>query len=320
MIEWSRHIRLYKINLTLACVSLILLACDNPKPQLDLEDRVDESTTTITKADRSNEIPFGFDLRASPQEDAKQYLPFLKYLETTTKLRFKLRFTPSGNSIVDDLGNNVVQFAAIGADTFIAAEKKYGVLPVVRGLNKHGRSEYQSIFVVLPDSPINKLSDIRGKRLALGSNHSTQGNLIPRIVLMENSIGLDQLSSYEHTGSHQNCANAVISGKADVCGMQDTMARSLVKDGHLRILYTSDFYPSSGIAANKNVSTDIIAKVKQAMLDFKPQGKHKTGLYHWERTEMPLGFENARVEDYDQLKHWSQRLANAEVHDESKDK
>lgn len=297
----------------LTWTSLLLAACDSsdPAPQLDLEDRVDESSLeSRLHTEHSDDILFGFDLRASPQEDAKQYLPFMQYLEAKTGLRFKIRFTPSNSSIVDDIGNNTVQFAAIGAHSFIAANEQYGVLPLVRGLNQQGKSEYQSMFVVRPDSTIQKLSDIQGKRLALGSYHSTQGNLIPRIVLTEKGIALDQLKSHEQTGSHQNCANAVISGKADVCGMQDTMAISLVKNGLLRILFASDYYPSSGIAANKDVPPEIVAKVKQALLDFKPQGKDKVGLYHWEKTEMPLGFEEALVKDYDQLKHWSNRLAS----------
>ena len=323
MVKYMRQPCPYTTVCVLVCICFLLASCDNTDPasRLDMEDRIDESAAgSLSDTPNTDQILFGFDLRSSPQEDAKQYLPLMKYLEAETGHRFMIRFTPSTSSIVDDLGNNVVQFAAVGAVSFLEADEKYGVKPLVRGLNLQGKSEYQSMFVVLPGSPIRAFSDIRGKRLVFGNRSSTQGNLIPRIVLAEKGVGLDQLASYQYTASHQDCANTVLSGKADVCGMQDTMALSLARKGLLRILHTSGYYPSSGIAVNREVSPELIEKVRQALLDFKPQGEDKTDLYHWDKTEMPLGFKEAESRDYDQLKHWFKKLSPPEPPAVSKNK
>jgi len=251
---------------------------------------------------------FGFDLRASPQEDAAQYLPFLKYLENTTGYRFKLHFTSKNSSAVDELGKDVTQLSAIGATSFLEAQAKYDAISLVRGLNKQNKAEYQSVFVVRPNSKIRKITDIKGKRLAFGSTDSTQGHLIPRIMLKENGINLNHLRTYDYTGSHQNCAEAVVSGKFDVCGMQDQLANKLASQGLIKIIHTSKYYPSSGIAASKHIEAEALQKITQALLDFSPNGKHKQGLFHWERTEMPLGFTKTSQDDYDELKQWSIKL------------
>lgn len=60
---------------------------------------------------------FGFAVHATPEEDARQYLPLLRYLEKATGFRFKLRFTPKTHLIADDLGKGTVHFAAIGPGT-----------------------------------------------------------------------------------------------------------------------------------------------------------------------------------------------------------
>jgi len=300
------------IKSILISIPFLLSSCDsdNQVAKYDLDDRVEQTQTQGKHTHRKTEnaLIFGFDLRASPQEDARQYLPFLKYLERETGYKFKLHFTPTHKDIVDDIGKNYVQFAALGAVSFLQANEQYGVIPLVRGVNLEGKAEYQSVFVVAPQSKVKTITDIKGRRLAFGSRTSTQGHLIPRIVLSKKNINLDKLASSIYTGSHLNCANSVISNKSDVCSMQDTMAKVMVNQGLLRIVHTSNYYPSSGIAANCDVPAEIVDKVKQALLNFKPQGKDKKGLYNWERTEMPLGFTMANIDDYRELRKWSTQL------------
>jgi len=247
---------------------------------------------------------FGFDLRTGPSEDARQYLPFLDFLSRATGLGFKLRFTSKTSSIIDDLGTGRVDFAAIGAVSFIKANIQYGAHILARGVNQQGKAEYRSMIVVSPDSTIKKLDDLKGKSFAFGSVSSTQGHLIPRITLNKNGIELNDLAQYGYTGSHRDCATSVIRGAFNACGMQDTMAVSLEAEGVLRILHVSPYYPSSGIAANKNVPVVVIERVRQALVDFDPLGRDKENLYDWQKTEMPNGFHIARSIDYAELQSW----------------
>lgn len=178
----------------------------------------------------------------------------------------------------------------------------------MRGLNAEGNALYQSVIVVRPESPISSLKKLRGKRFAFGSETSTQGHLIPRILLSEHGISLRDLAFWQFTGSHFECANAVAFGQFDAGGMQDTMGREFATAGQLRIIETSKFYPSSGIAANKEVPSEVLARVKQALLDFDPTGRHQAGLYHREKTEMAKGFIEVRDEDYEELRRSAQRF------------
>lgn len=271
---------------------------------VDLADRVSETDLRGNQFSTAGGgiIRFGFDLRASARQDARQYLPFLKYLQRATGYSFELRFTSKDGRIADDLGAGVVHLAAVGAVSYIKAQEQYGVVPLVRGLNHEGKGEYQAVIVVAPNSGIKRLADLRGKRFAFGSVDSTQGHLIPRLELQGAGIGLDDLASHEYTGSHQNCANAVISRRFDACGMQDTMARRLAREGELRIIHTSAFFPSSGIAASNALAPETLEKIRKALIEFQPKGRDKTELHNWDRTEMPNGFAPAKEGDYTRLR------------------
>ena len=41
----------------------------------------------------------------------------------------------------------------------------------------------------------------------------------------------------------------------------------------------------------------MVAAVRQALLEFDPQGRDKDDLYRWELSEMPLGFAAAQESD-----------------------
>lgn len=295
-------------DLLITCVTLLISACNDDTQQLDLDKTIDPELIeqqAEVKQNNQHIYKFGFDIRSGPAEDARQYTPFLKYLAQQTGYEFKLHFTPQNSNTIEEIGKGASDFAAMGAEGYLKAQQKYGATSLVRGMNKFNKAEYQSLIVVQPDSRITKLSELKNKRFAFGDVDSTQGHLIPRIILKTNNIELSDLASHQYTGSHRNCAEAVISGSADACGMQDTLARELVKQGKLRILHTSDFYPSSGIVASKNVPEDVKQRVTEALINFKPNGEHARSLYQWQKTEMPNGFTRAKDQDYQRLRHWS---------------
>lgn len=271
-------------------------------------------TETVAQVDmvraplKPGEFRFGFDLRLSPQEDSRQYQPFLDYLEKATGYKFRLHFVRKDLSVAEQLGNGAVQFAFTGAVNSIKAQASHGDIPIARGLNKEGKPSYRAMIVVAPNSPIKTLAELRGKRMAFGNINSTQGHAIPRIMLQEAGIDLRDLAEYSYTGSHRDCASAVIAGKADACGMQDTMAESLSSEKLLRILSVSRAYPSSGITASREVPPEVIEKVRRALLAFEPQGRDAQGLYNWDKTEMPRGFIAASPNDYAELRDWLVRL------------
>jgi phosphonate transport system substrate-binding protein len=294
-------------------LSLMLVGCgDAPnRTEIDLSERatseeIERAADSSTETDA--EFLFGFDLRNGPREDAKQYLPLLDYLSRQTGYRFRLHFTEDAGDLLTELASGKLQFAAIGAGTYLTAQSDTTIIPLVRGVNAEGEPGYRSILIVAPESRLQSLHGLKGKRVAFGSQTSTQGHWIPRIMFDEAGMALDDLGGYLYTGSHRACAEAVIGGRADACGMQDTLARLLIKSGSVRALATSAVFPSSGIFSTAAVPAEVRHRVQSMLVDFDPKGRDREGLYHWERTEMAGGFTPASADDYADLRSQAQRL------------
>jgi len=289
-----------------------VMACDSIDnvPEVDLSERLsdDEVRQLSPELHHKNSYHFSFDLRNSPLEDVRQYLPLLNYLHKSTGYDFDIRLITDIDILKVELQQNKIDFLATGGMNYINIAEQFAIEPLVRGVNQKGKSLYRAVIVVAFNSPIQNLQQLKAKRFAFGAKHSTLGYLIPRIMLLKQGIDLDQLDSYIYTGSHRNCAEAVISHKVDACGMQDTLAQALAEQGQLRILTTSKSYPSSGISATSNVPQEVKERVRQALIDFEPESKDKSGLHNWQKTEMPLGFVKASPTDYDELKTMMLRL------------
>ena len=288
--------------------ALALSSCcigEQEVPEIDLN-KTQEGVVQFPQDD-ADTVYFGFDLRLSPKEDARIYAPFLQYLSEETGRTFKIHFTSEYETTQDNLGKGITQFAALGALSYLKAHDDHGVICIARGLNADGRGEYCAAIVTRPDSDITELKEIRNRTFCFGSFYSTQGHLIPRKMLEVANITLSDLGQYEYTGSHRNCAMAVMKGECDAGGMQDTMASSLADEGRLRVVAFSDYYPSSGISANRDVDPALLEAVKKALLDFDPKGKHAGNLTGWDKTEMPCGFVEADDSDYAGLREIAMR-------------
>jgi phosphonate transport system substrate-binding protein len=281
-------------QLFLACIVLFLLAVsgctkkETPK-KVSLYKKTGQAVDK-KEGPAPNTLWFGFDLRLGPKEEVQIYTPFLKYLEEATGKRFRIKFTEKYKDTVENLGNGITHFAALGTLSYVIAEDRYGIRYLVSGVNQEGDPRYHSMIFTRPDSSIENISDLKGKCFAFGSEMSTQGHLIPRKMMEKAGVKLEDLSRHMYTGSHLNAVKAVLNRNCDAGGIQDVLANRLASEGQIKILKISGSYPSSLIAYNKNLDDKTIESVRSALLAFEPAGKHKDMLVDWNKTEMPLGF------------------------------
>ena len=298
-----------RLLLLLVGLSLLLAGCAaEPSINVSLSENLLNGTVRAPVQPDDGAVTVGFDRRLEPKEDVRMYAPLLAYLGRATGRAFRLHVTPRDGSVVDEIGAGRVDFAIVGTLSYLQARERLGGRALVRGLNAEGEPTYRAAIITRPDSVIRALSDLRGHSFAFGAPNSTQGNLIPRMMLAGEEINLPDLRGYEYTNSHAATASAVVNGRDDAGGMQDTLALALQSRGLVRIVALSPPYPSSGVMVSATVPEDVAELVRKALLAFDPTGRDASGLYHWDRSEMPRGFAPAQDEDYEVLRQWASSL------------
>ena len=288
-------------------ITLILLAfsgCiqqETPKKVSLYERPGKASTVTESPHHHQSTLWFGFDLMLGPKEEVRIYIPFLKYLEKITGTRFRIKFTEKYEETVENLGKGRTHFAAIGTLNYVIGKDKYGVKYLVSGVNQEGDPIYRTVIFTRPESSIKNLEDLKGKCFAFGSGMSAHGHLIPRKMIEDAGVTVKDLSKYIYTGSHVNTVKSVLNGDCDAGGIQDTLARRLELEQKIKILKISEPYPGSVIAYNSDMDSEIVEKIKSALLAFDPTGKHKDILVDWDKTDMPLGFTEINEPEFNKI-------------------
>jgi phosphonate transport system substrate-binding protein len=265
----------YSLVVAFAAVALITTGCTKKSAELGTE---------------ANPVKLHF----VPSVDAKVIEDnskiFKTFLEKNTPYKFEVTIPQSYIAVVEAFGTKRADVAAFNTFGYILAHEKYGAearLTVLR----HGLATYQSQFIVKTGSPIKKLEDLNGKKIAYVEPASTSGYLLPVKTLNEKGIKPKEVV---FAGKHDNVVSMVYQGQVDAGAtfysppfknekgeeeMED--ARRLVLTQYpdvkekVSILALSEPITNDPVVFRKGMPEEMKNKIADAMLAFvaTPEGK-----------------------------------------------
>jgi phosphonate transport system substrate-binding protein len=175
------------------------------------------------------------------QVSIEEKAPLRDYLSKAVGAKVELIIPTNYNATVEALGNGSLDFAYLGALTYVKAHQRYNVTALVQ---RSADKSFHSLFITQSGAPIQKLADCKGKRFAFGDINSTSGHLIPFDELKKAGINADDDMQIRYTGSHAATVKAVEGGAADAGALDETVYRSMISEGKVdgskvRIFFTS---------------------------------------------------------------------------------
>ena len=201
----------------------------------------------------------------------EQKAPLKDYLSKSLGESINLIIPTNYNATVEALGNNSLDFAYLGALTYVKAHAQYGVLPLVQRTED---KQFHSLFITPSGSPVKQLADVKGKRFAFGDINSTSGHLIPYAELKKAGVDVDHDLQFRYTGSHPATVKAVEAGTVDAGALDETVYRSMISEGKVdgskvRIFHTSDPFVDYVWVARKDVDAGHREKFANAFLSLR---------------------------------------------------
>jgi phosphonate transport system substrate-binding protein len=231
--------------------------------------------------------------------------PLKDYLAKQMGRQVNLVIPTNYNATVEALGNGSLDFAYLGALTYVKAQRQYGVIPLVQ---RTSDQQFHSLFITGAASPIKKLQDLKGKQFAFGDINSTSGHLIPFLELKQAGINVDADLKFRYSGSHPATAKAVEAGAVDAGALDETVYNAMIAEGKLdkskvRVFYTSKPFVDYVWVARKDVSKESQEKFVQAFLSLK-EGKDDQVL----QILRGKSFVRANDEEYAQVRRVAEEL------------
>ncbi|MFC1942661.1 phosphonate ABC transporter substrate-binding protein [Chloroflexota bacterium] len=223
-----------------------------------------------------------------PADDAaemlRQYDGVVQYLEDRLGTEIELQVTNDYTAAIEAMRNKHIDIAWFGPFSYILAAREAGAEAIVNGLRRDtGKATYKSVIITRFDSGIKTLDDLKGRSFAFVDPASTSGYLIPRKMLIENGIDIDNdFSTILYAGSHNAVELAIKNRSVDAGADSDTSYNRMLSEGQIDpavnvIIYESDPIPGSPIAVRGDLPQELKDKIQQALIEMDQQTISKVG-------------------------------------------
>lgn len=258
--------------------------------------------SAINREDKGKKIIFfGVIPRDNPRIMYEKYQPLLDYLSEKTPYTYELVLKKNYEDTVNALGKGEVDIALLGPLTYLEAKAKYNALCLIRPKGTDGSATYKSVIIKKKDSSITGLSDLKGKRFAFSASKSTSGNLMPRYLLANSGIHLNDLNNYANFDYHDSVVKAILKGQYDAGAVRDSVVRKYMKLG-LETIAESGEIPTGPLVIGAKTPFAVAESIKAALLELNPSNpKHQNILKRLDE-DLRYGFTVATDDDYKEIR------------------
>lgn len=195
----------------------------------------------------------------------REYGPFKEAFEKASGLKIDLFPVSGRTAAVEAMAADQVDFVLTGPAEYVVFNARLKAEPVVVWT----RPNYKSSLVVLDDSPVKSLADLKGKKVSFGEIGSTSQHLGPATILAD--AGLSYGKDYEAVFLKVNvAAEALLKGDIAAIGMNQThlaRVRKAFPDKAFRSLGDGVELPNDLILASPKVKPAVREAFRKAFAE-----------------------------------------------------
>ena len=255
-------------------------------------------------------LKLGLPPYVSATELFKRFSPLADQISKGLGRPVKLLCETDYESHVNKLNKGKVDIAFLGPASYVSYTKRFGAVPLLASFETNSSKTYKGFIVVKKDSPITRLSQLKGKSVAFGDVESTMGHIVPRYMLLKAGIDLGQLSRHKFMDNHENIAMAVLAGDFDAGAIRESIYNTYAREG-LRALAMSEPISDHVFVARAGLPADTVKKITQILFSLKDseEGRRSLGALQKNLTAL-VPVQDA---DFDRMRKITHYLENAGV-------
>jgi phosphonate transport system substrate-binding protein len=208
-------------------------------------------------------------LGVHPYKPASQlitaYAPLARHLGEKLGQPVAVRISKDYQAHIDAVGRDAYDFAYIAPLSYVKMTEQYGPMPLLARQAIDGNTTFHGKIIVRKDGSIQTLADLKGKRFAFVEPESTMGYLVPRQMLKEQGVTLQQLARRRFLGDHANVALAVLTGDDEAGAVKEDVFFEYEKRG-LRAIATSPPFSDHLFVASRKLPAATVQAARGALL------------------------------------------------------
>lgn len=214
----------------------------------------------------------------SPLEDPAVFKelmrPYVEHLAACVGRRIRFYDVYSGAAAIEAMRSGRMHIGTMSSGDTAFAVNVAGAIPFgIRG-DAAGPQGYQLWMIVKKDSPYQKLSDLKGKRVAHTTPSSNSGNLAPRTLFPPEGLTPERDYKVMYSGKHEHSVAGVASGDFDAAPIAHDVLlrmaeRGLVKLEDFRVIWKSRNFPPGGLSMAHDLTPALQQKIRECTYNFR---------------------------------------------------
>jgi phosphonate transport system substrate-binding protein len=250
----------------------------SPRFQDSDGDLVADTPTDPAKQVDPPTLVFAYTPVEDPAVYAKVWKGFLEHMETVTGK--KIQFFPvySNAAQIEAMRAGRLHVAGFNTGGNPLAVACAGFKPFAMMARADDSFGYEMEIITYPGSGIEKVPDLKGKKLAFTSETSNSGFKAPSAILKA-EYGLVAQKDFEpvFSGKHDSSILGVANKDYPAAAvanevMQRMIARGVVRADQIKSIYKSQTFPTTGYGVVYNLRPALQEKIKQAFFSFPWKG------------------------------------------------
>lgn len=214
----------------------------------------------------------------TPVEDpavyAKVWDGFLQHLQKVTGRKVQFFPVQSNAAQIEAMRAGRLHIAGFNTGSNPLAVACAGFRPFAMMARADNSFGYEMEIITYPGSGIDKVEDIKGKKLAFTAETSNSGFKAPS-ALLKSEFNMESKKDYEpvFSGKHDNSILGVANKDYPAASIANSVLRrmyerNVVKPEQIKSIYKSQTFPTTGYGVVYNLAPELQAKVKEAFFTF----------------------------------------------------
>ena len=218
----------------------------------------------------------------TPVEDPAVYAEvwdgFLAHMSETTGKQVQFFPVQSNAAQIEAMRAGRLHVAGFNTGSNPLAVACAGFRPFAMMAAKDGSFGYEMEIITHPESGIDAVEDIKGNQMAFTSETSNSGFKAPSAILMAEfdmvaGTDFEPVFSGKHDNSILGVANKDYPAAAIANSVKARMIeRDVVQEDQLKVIYTSQTFPTTGYGTAHNLAPDLQDKIRDAFFSYDWEG------------------------------------------------
>lgn len=199
----------------------------------------------------------------------KDFEPIFGAISQATGLKFDIKIGQSYGAVVEAMCNGAADIAWYGPASYLQARAR-GCAELLALAVRDGQSVYYSGIFARADAGISRISDLKGKKIALGDVNSTSSFNVPVAMMLSSGIRpASDAAAISMAGSHANVLKALAEGLVDAGGASfDSFEKAAnakaIDPARVKVVAKSAPIPYPPLAMHPKLSDGVKARLRDA--------------------------------------------------------